>query len=171
MNRTPTLEPPVSVLQRPDQTADIAALHPIRIATDVIELVGSVAPTGQRVTDMLLRGQDVAFLPGGAEPTPETWIAVAPSDILWVVPPPLPPRVATVQTARRARMHVRIGPYRILGVAHLADDGPVDRQLAVTHPFLPLTDASIGREGVASVQDVEVVIVNLTRSSDVRHIG
>jgi hypothetical protein len=160
----------VSVLQRPAQTADIAALHPIRIATDAIELVGSVAPTGQRVTDMLLRGQDVAFLPSGADPAPETWIAVAPSDILWVVPPPLPPRVATVQTTRRARLHVRIGSYRLLGVAHLADDGPVDCRLAAAHPFLPLTAASIGREGTPNVEDVSVVIVNMARSSDVRHI-
>ncbi len=120
---------------------------------------------------MLLRGQDVAFLPSGAEPTPETWIAVEPSDILWVVPPPLAPRVATLQTTRRARLHVRIGSYRLLGVAHLADDGPVDRHLAIAHPFLPLTDASIGREGAASVEDVDVVIVNLARSTDVRHVG
>ncbi len=161
----------MSVLPRLAQRADIAALQPVRIATEVIELIGSVAPTGQRVTDMLLRGQDVAFLPSGAEPTPDTWIAVAPSDILWVVPPPLPPRVATSQTTRRARLHVRIGMYRLLGVAHLADEGPVDGRLVAAHPFLPLTDASIGREGAADVEDVEVVIVNLARSSDVRHIG
>lgn len=34
-------------------------LDPIRILTPVLELEGFVAPTGQRITDLLLRGQDL----------------------------------------------------------------------------------------------------------------
>ncbi|HET6380168.1 MAG TPA: ATP-binding cassette domain-containing protein [candidate division Zixibacteria bacterium] len=37
-------------------------------------------------------GQDLAFLPAGAEASPDNWIMVSPSDILVVVPPPLPTR-------------------------------------------------------------------------------
>ena len=159
------------VLQRASHPPDTATLDPIRIATDVIELVGSVAPTGQRVTDMLLRGQDVAFLPRGAEPMPEAWIAVAAVDILWVLPPPLPPRRGARSSPAQARLHVRIGPYRLIGSAHLAPGAPIDRGLAAAHPFLPLTDATVGREGQARVEDVDVVIVNLARASELRSLG
>jgi hypothetical protein len=135
-----------------------------------MELVGSVAPTGQRVTDMLLRGQDVAFLPLGAEPVPEAWIAVAAADILWVVPPPLPSRRGARPSPGQVRLHVRIGPYRLIGSAHISPDEPIDRGLAVAHPFLPLTDATVGREGRARVEDVDVVIVNLTRGAEIRSL-
>jgi hypothetical protein len=166
----PTFEPnaTVPVLPRASQAVDTATLEPIRIATDVIELVGSVAPTGQRVTDMLLRGQDVAFLPRGAEPVPEAWIAVAAADIMWVVPPPLPPRRGAPSTPGQARLHVRIGPYRLIGSAHLAPNAPIDRGLVAAHPFLPLTGATVGHDGLARVEDIDVVIVNLARASEIR---
>lgn len=158
------------VLPRASHAGATATLEPIRIATDVIELVGSVAPTGQRVTDMLLRGQDVAFLPRGAEPVPEAWIAVAAADILWVVPPPLSSRRGARPNSRGPRLHVRIGPYRLIGAAHIAPDAPIDGGLAVAHPFLPLTGATIGYEGQATVDDVDVVIVNLTRGTEIRSL-
>lgn len=159
------------VIPRAAHAAATTSLEPIRIATDEIELAGSVAPTGQRITDMLLRGQDLAFLPGGADPEPETWIAVAPADILWVVPPPLPPRRGWLPSAGEARLHVRIGPYRLIGSARLRPGTPVDRRLAISQPFLPLTAATIGRDGEERVEDVDVVIVNLARASDLRAIG
>jgi hypothetical protein len=160
----------VPVIPRAANDAVTTSLEPIRIATDVIELNGSVAPTGQRITDMLLRGQDVAFLPRGADPAPETWIAVAPADILWVVPPPLPQRRGWRSTLGEAQLHVRIGPYRLIGCAYLAPGTHLDHRLAVAHPFLPLTAASIGRDGDERIEDVEVVIVNLARASEHRPI-
>ena len=73
-------------------TRNSRELAPIQIFTDLIELTGRVAPAGQRITDILLRGQDLAFLPAGAAPEPENWILIAPTDILFVSPPPMAPR-------------------------------------------------------------------------------
>ncbi len=150
-------------------------LDPILIATDEIELVGAVAPTGQRITDLLLRGQDLAFLPHGADPAPDAWISISPSDILWVAPPPLPDRDGAVASrVAGERIFVRIGRYRIIGVAHLAPATVIDHRLAIQRPFLPLTGASVAREAehaTAAVEDMDVVIVNLARASDLRAFG
>lgn len=159
------------VIPRVARASLSTSLEPIRIATDLMELDGSVAPTGQRITDMLLRGQDVAFLPRGADPAPETWIAVAPADILWVIPPPLPPRRGWQSSPGEVRLHVRIGPYRLIGCAHLSPGTKIEHGLGVAHPFLPLTAASIGRDGDQRIEDVEVVIVNLARAWEHRAIG
>ena len=150
-------------------------LAAILIATDEIELVGTVAPTGQRITDLLLRGQDLAFLPHGADPAPDAWISISPPDILWVAPPPLPDRDGAVASRSSGqRIFVRIGPYRIIGVAHLAPATSIDHRLAIQRPFLPLTSASVAREtehASGAVEDMDVVIVNLARASDRRAIG
>jgi hypothetical protein len=145
-----------------------SGLQPIRIVTDELELVGSVAPTGQRVTDMLLRGQDLAFLPAGADPVPDAWISVAASDVLLVVPPPLPPRQDWRPATDRAEVVVRIGAYRVMGSAHVPAARPVDARLAADHPFLPVTSATVLRDGATAPEDVEVVIVSLARASDIR---
>ncbi len=137
----------------------------------MIELVGSVASTGQRVTDLLLRGQDLAFLPQGADPAPDAWIAVAPADVLWVVPPPLPARPGWRPSAAEARLFVRVGPYRIVGSAHIPPETALDHRLPIGHPFLPLTAASIARDRAEAAEDVEVVIVNLARAAEHRGIG
>lgn len=146
----------------PDSTA---ALDPIRIITSAIELIGFVAPTGQRVTDMLLRGQDLAFLARGAEPAPDAWISVAPADILFVIPPPLPSSAGwRPRTDGTTRTSVRVGPYRLVGIAHR----PVTADTAVDQPFLPLTSVSIQRDGANEIEDVEVAIVNIGRATELR---
>ena len=141
-----------------------ADLDPIRIVTDAIELVGFVAPTGQRVTDMLLRGQDLAFLPAGAEETPDAWISVAPADVLFVVPPPLPARPDWRSPADSDGAFVRVGPYRLIGTAHRR----VTPTMGAQQAFLPLTSVSISRDGERETEDVEVAIVNLLRADEVR---
>jgi hypothetical protein len=153
-----------------DPDTNPTVLEPIRIVTDELELelVGSVAPTGQRVTDMLLRGQDLAFLPAGADPAPDAWISVAPSDVLFVVPPPLPPRQGWQPAADTAEVIVRIGSYRIMGAAHVAPGRPVDARLAADHPFLPLTSATVLRDGAPGPEDADVAIVNLSRAIEIR---
>lgn len=145
-----------------DETpTDASPLDPIRIFTAEIELSGSVAPSGQRITDLLLRGQDLAFLPAGAEPRPEHWVSVAAADILFVVPPPLPRSRKRSRRARTRATTVVVEPYRITGAAFLeADRNPEPPT------FLPLTGATvIGGDG--QPQTFEVVIVNLAASSAV----
>ena len=108
-------------------TRESRELAPIRIFTDLIELTGRVAPAGQRITDILLRGQDLAFLPAGADPEPETWILIAPTDILFVSPPPMAPRAIG-----RASPSVHGGRADVLrrddvASTEVAADGPIGR--------------------------------------------
>lgn len=147
---------------REDETAtDAAPLDPIRIFTAEIELSGSVAPSGQRITDLLLRGQDLAFLPAGAEPRPEHWVSVAAADILFVVPPPLPRSRKRPRRARTRATTVAIGPYRITGAAYLESDRSPEPPA-----FLPLTGATVVGDD-AQPLTFEVVIVNLAGSTSV----
>lgn len=153
-------------LRRRERTtkAENPRLASIRIFTNDLELRGRVAPAGQRITDLLLRGQDLAFLPAGAEPTPEHWLAVATSDILFVVPPPLPPRSTSGPPQNVRQISVIVGPYRITGTAHLESDATLDAAFAARQPFLPLTSAVI-LHGGAPDEALDVVIVNLAASS------
>ena len=139
-------------------TPDDASLAPIRIFTRELELTGFVAPTGQRITDLLLRGQDLAFLPAGAEPVPGNWVMVAANDVLFVVPPPLSPPRGPADGRGTFPMAVTVGPYRITGAAHVQADGAAGQ---VT--FLPLTAATIvrGGGGEEGEEAVDVVIVNV----------
>ena len=136
---------------------DSRALAPIRIFTDLIELTGFVAPAGQRITDILLRGQDVAFLPAGAELEPENWILISPTEILFVAPPPLGPRAAWRERRDQREIALCVGRYRVKGTAHLAP-GVEPSQLTSRPGFLPLTDARVDAERFS------VVIVNLSRA-------
>lgn len=146
-------------------------LDPIRIFTPELELRGFVASTGQRVTDILLRGEDLAFLPAGAPVAPERWIRVSPSDILIVAPPPLAARSTWRETRHRGPLAFRIGPYAVSGT------GLVDPEESIGHvrkrqPFLPLTDAElIGPDADQVAELFEVLIVNLTQVDDSGGIG
>ena len=141
-----------------------ARLHAIRIFTAALELRGFVAPSGQRITDILLRGQDLAFLPEGAEEIPENWVMVAPADILAVVPPPLPSRATFRTRATLRKVFVEVGPYRITGTAHLGGGEQLDAALRERQPFLALTKASV--ETAGEVAKLDVAIVNLGASTE-----
>lgn len=138
-------------------------LDAIRIFTAALELRGFVAPTGQRITDILLRGQDLAFLPAGADEAPENWVMVAPSDILIVVPPPLPKRTAVKTRATLEQVFVDVDPYRVNGTAHLGQGDILDQSFRERQPFLALTKASV--EAADEVTKLDVAIVNLAASS------
>lgn len=144
------------------QSRAYSHLDAIRIFTAALELRGYVAPTGQRITDILLRGQDLAFLPQGAEEAPENWLMVAPSDILVVVPPPLPKRVAFRTTATRREVFVEVDPYRVTGTAHLNEGDVLDDAFRGRQPFLALTKAKLDTGG--EVTKLDVAIVNLAAS-------
>ena len=158
-------------LRAPERTADPAnGLDPIRIFTTEIELSGFVAPAGQRVTDMLLRGQDLAFLPAGAAVAPEHWVSVSPADILFVVPPPLP-RAGGWQKARKLhRVRVHVPGYEVTGTGHLDPGYEPGADLAGRQSFLPMTSAEIARDGGVT-EALDVVIVNLRRAARAQVIG
>ena len=135
-------------------------LEPVRILTPELLLQGFVASTGQRITDILLRGEGLPFLPAGADPAPDNWLPVAADDILAVIPPPLgsPPLTPAPLILRRA--FADTGPYSITGTAHLLSEETLDEAFRTRQPFLPLTRATITQPDGHS-EDVAVVIVNL----------
>lgn len=136
-------------------TPDDVSLAPIRIFTRELELAGFVAPTGQRVTHLLLRGHDLAFLPAGAEPEPGNWVLVAANDVLFVVPPPLSPAQRRGGGQGTFPVAVTVGPYRITSAAHVQGSGGAGQAA-----FLPLTGARIAQEG-SPEETVDVAIVNV----------
>ncbi len=145
-------------------------LDPITIFTTELELSGFVARAGQRVTDMLLRGQDLAFLPAGAAVTPEAWVMVSPADILLVVPPPLPRAAGWHKDRDPRRVRVRLPGYEVTGTAHLDPGYEPGADLIGRQSFLPMTAAEIARDGgVTEAQ--HVVIVNLSRAARAQIIG
>ena len=139
-----------------------AALEPVRILTLELLLEGFVASSGQRITDILLRGDGLPFLPAGADPAPDNWVLIAADDLLAVVPPPLrSPSVTQGQVIQR-RAFAETGPYRITGAAHLRAHETLDESFRKRQPFLPLTTATITHRDRQS-EDVAVVIVNLDK--------
>jgi hypothetical protein len=134
-----------------------------RIVTAEIELRGTIASTGQRVTDMLLRGQDLAFLPDGAAEAPDAWVAVAPGDMLFVIPPPLANPSSPPERYRVVEVAMRVGGYRLVGRIHLRKDETPGPHLARRQAFLPMTDVAIERPD-GSTEAVDVAIVNLAEA-------
>jgi hypothetical protein len=144
----------------------------VRILTAELALDGFVAPTGQRITDILLRGQDLAFLPAGADAVPDNWLLFAPADLLVVIPPPLPRRREWRSAVNRVEAFAEAGPYRLSGIAHLPAGEELDLAFRDRQPFLPLTDATITR-GEDAPERASVAIVNLDncRSFGTYHVG
>ena len=141
-------------------------LAPITVFTQDLELSGFVAPTGQRITDMLLRGQDLAFLPAGADVAPENWLMIGASDILLVVPPPLASPSPWQESRELQRLLVRMSGHEVTGTAHLPADQAKTPDRSRLPAFLPLTAAEVARTASEETQRFEVVIVNLERSTE-----
>ncbi len=143
-----------------DQQTDEERLESVRILTPELELDGFIAPTGQRITDILLRGQDLAFLPAGADSAPGNWLRIAPADLLVVIPPPISPRTGWREPLHLVEAFAEVGPYRISGTAHLRRGETLDDRFRERQPFLPLTSATVLRAD-GEPEQVKVAIVNL----------
>jgi len=137
-------------------------LEPIRIYTDDAVFDGSVMTGGERMTDILQRGDELSFLPQGADrDLPEAWVGVLTSQVRIVVPPPHVSPPEQRQPRERQQVTLRIGDYRVTGVAHLRPGLEQDVYLRSTQPFLPLTEATLMRADGSDPQAYEVMIVNL----------
>src|SRR5688572_4283013 len=96
---------------------------------------------------MLLRGQDLAFLPAGAAVTPEAWVMVSPADILLAVPPPLPQAAGWHNDRDLHHVRVELPGYEVTGTAHLDPGYELGADLTGPQSFLPMTSAEIARDG------------------------
>lgn len=143
-----------------------AGREPIRLILADRDLIGWIEPGEERVTDLLQRGTPLSFLPGG--PTSARWVSVDPAELLVVVPPPhVSPPERRLQRQRHEVM-IRIGGWMVGGTAHLMPGEEYDPYLRSTRQFLPLTDATLGKEGDESPSTFETLIVNLKRVDEFR---
>lgn len=142
------------------------ALKPIRLILSDRDVTGWIEPGDARVTDLLQRGTPLPFLPG--EESAVRWVSVDPAELLVVVPPPHVSRPERRLQRQRHEVMIRIGGWVATGTAHLMPGEEYDPYLRSTRQFLPLTDATLGREGDESAQALETVIVNLKQVDDFR---
>jgi hypothetical protein len=146
-------------------TSTPAELEPIRLILEDVDLTGWVHTQGQRMTDILQAGEPFAFLPAGGDPS--QWTEIFPDDIVLAVPPPhvSPPDMRLPRNQHGVA--IRAGTYRIAGTAHLRPGEQDDPMLRATRRFLPVTEATFGRDDKPDEQ-AETVIVNLRRTSEFR---
>jgi len=135
--------------------------QPIRLILAGHDLVGWIHPGEERVSDLLQRGNPLPFLPAGQSPA--RWISVDPGELLVVVPPPhVSPPERRLQRQRH-QVTIRIGGWIAAGTAHLMPGEEYDPYLRSTRQFLPLTEATLVKEGDQSTQLFDALIVNLKR--------
>lgn len=158
-------------------------LAPIELYTADSRVVGWIAPTGQRVTD-LLNSQDELRLwrpsPGPldgslSEPMRDdlppaasavsghngAWESLESARVILAMPPEW-------RASRQLRLHRRLrraalvaGPFSVTGNIHLPPGSEVEMQVLRGQRFVPLTDAYILHTGAPSFEHVvSVVIVN-----------
>jgi len=142
------------------QTND-GELEPIRVITEAADRRGWVFTQGQRMTDILSSGEPFSFL---AEDDLTHWTEVIPDEVVIVVPPPHVSEPGLRLPGQRHRVLIAAGAYQVSGTALLRPGEQDDPILRATRRFLPLTEASYAR-GEEPVQQAEVVIVNLRRTS------
>lgn len=137
--------------------------EPIRLIVEDADLAGWVRTQGQRMTDILQAGEPFSFLPGTGDPS--QWTEIFPDDVVLAVPPPhmSPPTLRLRGNQHGVR--IRAGRYRVAGTAHLRPGEQDDPILRATRRFLPLTNATFGRDDEPD-EHAEVVIVNLRRTNE-----
>lgn len=146
----------------------VEPLEPIRVLLRDADLAGSVRPATERMTDGLRRGTPITMLPAGARP--DEWLEIPSHDVLMVVPPPLARRFWKREDRVRQRVSLRVGPYSVVGTAHLRPGQEQDLFLRATRPFMPLTGVTFGRADDAARDEAETVIVNLNWVADLREV-
>ena len=136
--------------------------QPIRIILEDGDLTGWIYTHGQRMTDILQAGEPFQVLPKGGGPG--QWTEVFPDDVVLVVPPPHVSDPSLRVHGNQTNVLIRAGEYHIAGTAHMRPGEQDDPMLRATRRFLPLTEATFGREGEPAEQ-ADVVIVNQRRTS------
>lgn len=166
----------------PGRTADARELAPIDVFTTEGREIGWIAPSGDRTSDRLNREKELAVYAPIATPigemsdwpaAPESidearWASRELEQLIFVVPPPLPPN-------RHLRLHRRIqdvsmsiGPWRIRGRAHVRPGAEAgDFLLRGSRRFVPLTQVELLREADPPFgAQLEVLIVNVSHVTE-----
>lgn len=145
-----------------------AGLEPIQVVLSDKVLGGWTRTDGQRMTDILQRGEPVPFLAGTARS--DGWTDFLPSQVLFLVPPPHMSAPEVRVHRQRLEVLVRVGKWVLSGTAHLRPGEGTDYYSRATRPFLPLTGAMFAGPGDAYPREVEILIVNLARVEEFREV-
>lgn len=152
-------------------------LAPIELYTADARIVGWIAPSGQRVTDLLTTQDELRLWRPSPGPLDETgpvldtapgnpdengeWESIPTARVILAMPPEW-------RASRQLRLHRRLrraavlaGPFSVTGNVHLAPGMEIGLHLARTDRFLPLTDAHLLHNGEPPFEHVvSVALVN-----------
>lgn len=172
--------PGASATQGSAALAASTELAPIELYTADSRIVGWIAPSGRRVTDLLVSSTELRLWrpsPGpigedAAMPNPDAgngeWESIDTARVILAMPPEW-------RASRQLRLHRRLrraaimaGPFSVTGNVHLAPGVEVGTHLLRSTKFMPLTDAYLLHNGEPSFEHVvSVVIVNAAHISEI----
>ncbi len=128
-------------------------LGTVELLTESGRLAGWIATDGMRTSDWLNATDEVpvhglvdgdAELPSIADATRTPPATVTRTEIIWVVPPPLPLNRHLRLHRRRLLVHLELDEHRISGQVHVRPGAdPVDQILRGTRDLVPLTEAQV----------------------------
>jgi hypothetical protein len=154
-------------------------LGTVELLTESGSLTGWIATEGQRTSDWLNALEEVpihglvdgaAELPSIADATNGPPAMVRRTDIIWVVPPPLPPSRHLRLHRRRLLVHLELDEHQISGQVHVRPGAdPVDQVLRGTRDLVPLTEAQVVSK--ANPEQGMIVPVLIVNRRHVRHVA
>jgi hypothetical protein len=166
---------------------DLAPVWPVLAELEVYtpsrRLFGWIAPEGERTSDWMNRGQEIELLapmevgvdaerPGLPPPQRDARrVRVASSEILFAVPPSLPPGRHLRLHRRVVRIQFEMGDYDVSGRIHVAPGAdPGENLLRSTRTFVPITDAELLHHAEPPfARSLGVLVVNARNVSRVHH--
>lgn len=182
----PTAEPDGSELRAvaPDQ----ASSHPFELAAVDLTTVtgrwtGWIATDGDRTSDwlnhsseLLIRGMSEVALaddldePGLAVASGLTEHRLRPEELLFLVPPPLPPNRHLRLHRRQVRIHLDMGDYHVSGQLHVRPGAnATEYALRSSRTMIPLTEVELVHRGDPEFRRLEsVLIVNARHVTHMR---
>jgi hypothetical protein len=144
---------------------------------------GWVATNGKRTSDWLnaidplpVRGvtetesEDQDGTPPSLDPNGSDVTSITADDILFVIPPPLPPNRHLRLHRRRVHVDVSIGDVTIGGQAHIRPGAEVGEHIFRGRRFVPLTDVEVLLGGDSPAWLLPVVIINGSAVREIRGI-
>ncbi len=144
-------------------------LEPITLYLAEGTVFGRIDPEGRRVSDLLnLRPILRIRIPG----TIEAWTPYPRDEVLIAAPPPAMTDPQRRLRRLRRRVALRIGPYRVVGTAHVPPGTRVDEELLSRRSvFLPVTDVVIDSILEPSVEhEAPVALVNIAAVQEITQL-
>jgi hypothetical protein len=174
--RQPASPPPTNGANAlaPDRSVD---LEPVELYTAGRMVLGLIAPGGERMSDLLNRQPTLMVHAAQLTPyvseqpvlTQERPISLIWNEILLAMPPAHQTQPGRRIHRRRRRAQLRVGPFEIIGTAHVPPGAELDPYvLHARTRFVAVTDALVRHTGQPRFErGAEVVLVNTAAMTDI----